>query len=240
MPAVQTISSSAVIAKIIRDFRPTNTSWTGDAYEMVGEAIRGIGSYFASVETGIQLNVEEGKVALPCHLDTVLGVSYKGCRLPRNGSLRFHNPCKFTDHLPVDANNSYTLNPGYIHTSFEEGCIVVYCKTIPLDCKGFPLIPDNFEFIGAVEWYIVMLLTLRGDISQIPFEKAEARWEDKRWRAKNSVDFPDIDDMELFMRGWNSVIIDTGKVQRFFEDTTFALSTDSNIFESTEGSLIIA
>ena len=52
MPAVQTISSQAVIAKVYRDFRPNNSSWTSDAIEWIGEGIRGIRSYFSMKEMG--------------------------------------------------------------------------------------------------------------------------------------------------------------------------------------------
>jgi hypothetical protein len=236
MPAHQVISSNYIIAKIIRDFRPTNSSWIHDSYEWIGDAIRGIGSYYANQEVGVCAQVKEYKVKLPCQLNSLLGIQYKGFKLSRNNSNSFHTPCKALANLNISS-ESYSLNPGYIHTSFEEGEIIIYMIGVPLDCNNLPLLPDLFDYLDAVSWYIVSRLALRGDV-KFSFEDAEQRWETKRWEAKNRTDFPDIGDMEAFTRSWNSVLLDTSKPQKFMGEIG-NIDNLNTYFPSETGNLIV-
>ena len=43
MAIYKTISSQALIRKVLRDLRPTNTNWLDDAVEWIGEALEHIG-----------------------------------------------------------------------------------------------------------------------------------------------------------------------------------------------------
>jgi hypothetical protein len=238
MPAIRTISSKTVIAKIFRDFRPNNSSWTNDAIEWIGESIRGIGAYFSMQEISLCLTVEDYKVALPCNLEGLLGIEYNGYRLPPSNSNRFNKPCKNSSATEFHPTEYYKLDPGYIKTTFETGTIVVFMRGVPLDCDGYPLVPDNFTYIDAISWYIVSRLALRSDV-KFSFEQAEARWEDKKYAAKNSVDFPDIDDMELFMRTWNHVLLDTRKPHKFFDEFSNEGPLGENYFAGFNSNITI-
>jgi hypothetical protein len=184
------------------------------------------------------LDIVDYKVPLPCNLESLLGIEYNGYRLPPSNSNRFHKPCKALNNSTFHPTENYKLNPGFIHVGFETGKITIFMNGVPLDCDGFPLIPDNFNYVDAVTWYLITRLALRKDVS-FTFQEAEARWETKRGRAKNSVDFPDIDDMELFMRSWNSVLLDTRKAHKFFGEHSNDGPLEDNYFQGFNSNLII-
>lgn len=240
MPIVRAVPCDRVIAKVFRDFRPNNSSWTSDAIEWIGEAINAIGAYYSYSELVMCLQVKGYSAPLPCKIEQLNGIKYRDMRLSRCDGVQNVDTCHHTSNLPMCKDECYSLNPSYIKTSFEEGELTLYYIGIPLDCNGFPLVPDEYEYMEALVWYIVSRMILRGHtLNGITFEYADARWEAFIPKARNSVDFPDIDDMELFMRNWNSLLLDTGKVRRFFNNLGGTLE-EGNVFPSPVSSIAIA
>lgn len=80
----KTVSSKEIIGKVYRDFKPGNASWTYDAIEWIGEAIGFIG-YHCGLETKVTcdpIEVCNHRACFPCDMETLIGVSHKGRRLP--------------------------------------------------------------------------------------------------------------------------------------------------------------
>ena len=242
MPAHRAISSEAIIGKIYRDYRHhlTSSSWTYDAIEWIGDAVKAIKAYYGLEHLALCAQVKQCKVALPCRLEQLEGIEYNGCRLPRTNNVDFKNPCKALTGKPIHPDAKYQLNPGYIQTNFDEGEIIIYYLGIPIDCHGFPMIPDQIDYKEAISAYIIFrLLTSGHKIADFNWREWEERWERKRYEARNRVDFPDIDDMEAFARTWVSPLIDTRKVQRFFSEYGRLGTPESNIYSGFSGPLSI-
>lgn len=58
------------------------------------------------------------------------------------------------EQLPaIDDKLYYFTDMGYINTSFSEGIVTIYYRGIKTDEDGFPMIPDNPNYIQALYWY---------------------------------------------------------------------------------------
>jgi len=97
----QLTSSANLIGKIYRDFNVTISQEHAFALEWIHEAIQSIGA-FAPMQfksTGdpgeeSQAYVENHRVKIPCDLESVLAIEYKGSRLPLgNDKTLFSLPC---------------------------------------------------------------------------------------------------------------------------------------------------
>jgi len=87
----RTTSSQAVLARVSRVFKPDSPGWQNDALMWMAEGISLIG-YFTGVfkkSTGNEdddsaLNVKSHRVKMPCDLESINQIEYKGYPLPYN------------------------------------------------------------------------------------------------------------------------------------------------------------
>lgn len=215
MASYKLVSSNAIIAKIYRDFRPSNDEWVGNAVEWIGEALESIG-FFSGYEAYIWcLDVKEHRVKLPCALETISAIEYEGCKLHKKGGLNLRKKCNVD--LPVHIRESYRLNPNYIQTTFATGKIKVYGERVPVDKNGLPMIPDKIQFKEAITYYIMRQMMLGGFKHQVlTLKDVMTLWEQGQIKAFNSGMFPSIEDYDKFKDSWCNIIIDTEKAKKFF------------------------
>ncbi len=222
------VSSDRVIAKIFRDFKPSNSGWIKDALEWMGEGLEIIGSYSGLERKPICLEVEDHKVKIPCNVEEIeaivfhdnfntKGVRVHNHRLPfSNGINSISNCCS---HIPFHATESCSFNPNYIQTSFRRGKITVYALVPPTDCNGLPMIPDNVKCITALSWYCISMMLLRGFKHQtIDYKIAFGMWEKFYPQAQNSMEYPDIERYEQFKRTWTATILNVNLQSELFND----------------------
>lgn len=217
-----TISPKAIIAKIYRDYKPNNSSWINDAYEWMGEALDCIRPFNGYIEQCKCVKVVDYRAKVPCDIQFLLGISHCGHQIKRTGSIPSKKHCsKDLTKLPFSLNETYSLNPNYIHTSFKEGEITVYYDGIATDEEGFPLVPDIYEIKEALSWYILMKMCVRGyKHPVVNYQMAEAEWTKFYPRAQNACKMPDIDGYDLFKRTYMGLLRDTDMSDTFFQDTT--------------------
>lgn len=217
----KTCSTQKVIAQFYRDFKPSNSGWVEDAIEWIGEAIEIMGCHQGYSEMFKELHVLDYRVKLPCEAESLIGISYKGGRLARTGGIRHKNPnanCELNKlTLSLD---TYSLNPNYIHTSFQTGCITVYFEGLELDCDGYPFVIDDAMYRKALEWYILMQMLGRGFKHQVfNYKDAMSQWEATYPKAQNKCKMPDIDGMEQFKKTWTGTCRSVNRTNQFFELT---------------------
>lgn len=204
-----------MLAHVIRKFKPANSNWYVDAIEWMGEAIGIMGCSQQYCNRPYLLHIKEFRARLPCSIEYIEGVSYNGLRLQRNGGINNKETC--VSHLAVYTKESYTLNPNYIHTSFETGDIIIYGKALPVDGEGYPLVADDPLYITALGWYIMMNWLARGNKHPVfNYEMCEQRWIKAYPQAQNSCNFPDIDNYDLFRNRWCNLIEDIRATSHFF------------------------
>lgn len=100
--------------------------------------------------------------------------------------------------LPISGNDYYQVSMGTITTSFPEGKVRVHYYGVPLDDKGFPLIPDNSNYKQALYWYVRSMLIGAGMYTDSVFSERECmqRFELYAGRAINEITWPSEDRMQ--------------------------------------------
>ena len=216
-------SVNKVIAQFYRDYKPSHSGWISDAIEWIGDAIdimKAGGSYG---EKSKQVEIIDYRGKLPCDLESLIGISYNGMRLPRSGGVNHKNlKSSCLNTLPDHISESYTLNPNYIHTTFEEGCVTVFYLGIDTDCDGYPMVVDDSIYREALCWYILMKMQGRGFKHQtFSYADAEARWKRTYPQARNRCKMPDIDGYQLFKKSWLGAVNSNDPTQVFFRSVDY-------------------
>ena len=208
-------SSKQIIARVFRDFKPSNSGWIEDAIEWIGDAIDIMKCAPGYCETYRDLNVVDYKVEIPCDLESILGIQYKGARLRYNGGLAMQRTWKTNIPLGLE---TYTLNPGTIETSFAEGCIRLHYWGLPVDCDGYPMVIDSAKYKEALTWFILMKMMGRGFKHQVfNYKDAKTMWETMYPRAQNDCKMPNIDQMENWKHNWVGVVKNLNRADNFYQ-----------------------
>jgi len=82
---MQKISARVITDRIYRDFKPSDSTWFGDAWDMIGEAIEGIGYHVAFDKVEDIYNVTSGNVKWTRKYTDINFIEYKGLNLPLGG-----------------------------------------------------------------------------------------------------------------------------------------------------------
>jgi len=99
--------------------------------------------------------------------------------------------------LPV-CEQWYRTEPGYIQTSFPDGCVRLHYSTIGLDDNGFPLIPDNEDYKEAIYWYVRAQMIGAGWEDPVhSFDYCSRKFDLHAARAKGQISYPSTDQMEM-------------------------------------------
>lgn len=220
-----------VIAQIYRNFKPSNSGWIDDAVEWIADAAEIMKVYQNFTNIVKEINVVDYRAKLPCDIEVLEGIVYKGYRLSENSAITFPNrknlssncDCKskcncyksYSCH-PVE---TYSLNPNYIQTSFKEGCIQVYYEGLETDCNGLPYILDDAVYRQALEWYVLAMMCLRGFKHPIvTYELAWSNWEKFYPRAQNRFKVADVDAFDRIARSWLGIARPVNRAQFMFND----------------------
>ena len=161
-----------VVDKVVRTFRLRE--WAYDLEDMaedIAEALKLIGANKLYSTRTVDLEVN-GRVAL----------------LPRD--------CEFIKSVhPKD--KYYKEEGNYIVIDKSDGSIITLnYQAIPLDVRGFPLVPDNAPVREAIMWYIVKILVLQGVVNSVGFQYAEQEWQWRCGSARADLNVPDVQMME--------------------------------------------
>lgn len=224
------MTSKFVIAKIYRDLRLNDPNYELDFIEWFGEALAYIGTSVQLLKKETKITATDYKAGLPPDLVILTQLLYNS---PQHGWIYLrYNPSSFNNHessanFNASTEESYSLNPNYIVTSFESGEIDISYKALPLDEEGYPLIPDNVYFKEALFWYCVKQMILGGyvpKVAQLTYEFADNKWKFYCTAARNKANYPDIGQYQRFAETWVGLIPNT----RLF-DNGFDLNKDGQI-----------
>lgn len=167
--------------------------------------IRKMGIPKIYLEKTIELQVQDYRALLPCDFHKMIQVRSK------DGTFRYS-----TDNFHFSSNKNdsydltYKLQGQVIYTSIKEGTIELSYEAIPVDCDGYPLIPDNSSFREALELYItkrrykVLYDTgkIRGDV----YNNTCQEYAFAVGQAHSSLLMPTIDEMEAITNMWNTLV----------------------------------
>lgn len=78
-------------------------------------------------------------------------------------------------------NQPYRESGNFIEIDKPDGTMVnIVYQGLPVDVRGYPLVPDTAPVREAIMWYLVKILTLQREIKHINYQMAESEWQ---WRC---------------------------------------------------------
>jgi len=191
------VSSKVIIGEMFQDFNMSGTNWLGNVNRHLARALelmRLSGYFKEALQVG---EVSDSMTPVPCGLKeliAVLDISNGITVLPIMNSNYVGR--KFADYLGTSL-RSGSVNFNALHTSFETGRVAFIYHKPPVDDEGYPMIPDNPEVMEALPFYLIMRLGYSGYIHPVVTrQEAEEKWERLFPRARNSVNFPTIEEMD--------------------------------------------
>ena len=218
-----TISLKKILWKVMNHPLVVDLNYE-DAAMYAIEAIELIGTPLTLLdkETNPPINIEGYKGPLPNDIIILKGV------ITDNGVVLNHNTgihnviSNYTnnDYLECRGGN-YTIERGVIKTSFEKGKVIVSYKGLPLDCDGYPLIPNNIKVKQAVYYYILYQhLAPLYDIGKIT-DKAFGRIEQNyNWyigAAQSATQLASMDHAEVMLNSINRLLINDNASRVFYQ-----------------------
>ncbi len=174
-----------------------------------------VGSPFMFNKKIVDIDIKNYKAPLPCDLIQIEGTRYMiNCSdnnkryLPLSWASNIYNSylhCDGSPDLTCNSEDSYSVNNGFIYTSFEEGILQIAYLAIVSDEEGFPMIPDNVQFKQALKYYILWQYAepsyYRGEITDKVYNDIQQKYAWYVGAATNSFNMPSMDRMESMKNG---------------------------------------
>lgn len=200
------ISSKSIIGEMYSDFNITNDDWVNKASRYISRAL-GLMKIDGYYEIAYHMEeVQEFNAPLPCDDKYILAVLFSTggqvTRLPLTNSLALG-----MDFSKIATHSIYQgrVNTNYLRTNFQNGTVLYIYYRIPKDDCGYLLIPDNADVLEALPYYLIYRMSLSGyKHPVISLEKAEAKWALLYPRARNSMNFPTIEEMHRMAQMHNN------------------------------------
>lgn len=120
--------------------------------------------------------------------------------------------CAAARDLKIRSMYGYSINPGKIHTDFEEGQVIFYYKAIQRDDEGYPMIPDDVSVKDAVVAYVkVKHFGIKVDLGILPQHTLQRAEQDYAWymgQAEGKFKLPNPDEYNAIARSMLRIIRD--------------------------------
>lgn len=161
------INSKVVLGYIDNDYSIDSTDWINRSPLWIHSCMADLGCFPMLKQIYSEnVTVANYMAKIPCDLKLLDAVIYNNYRLPLMGkSVGRHTALvPYTDH-PEQA---YELRgDSYIITTFEDGTVNFVYRAIPVEQDPdsgvwFPLIPDKYEVIEAMQHFILMKIIQKG------------------------------------------------------------------------------
>lgn len=108
----------------------------------------------------------------------------------------------------------YNISQNHITTSIREGVAYIKYLAMPIDSRGYPMIPDNVSFRDAMFWKVVYHLSMR-DPQIIPnpemrsCERNYQKWMFYCKQARGEANAPDEAMLSRIAHNWTSFFTST-------------------------------
>lgn len=229
-----TVSYKAIMDKQSRD-------WGFDIQDEAG--LEWLAEFMAHTKVGVVMEqsvcyipICDGRGTLPSNLYKIVQTACIDCietieeaecgkgvmRPMRWSSDSFHTRYHRDDRdYTTESNQTYTVNNGYIFTSFNEGFVAMAIESIPTDVDGFPVIPAEQAWMEAAShelaWKAARKLRLTNSIDNTVYMEIQR---DRDWyfaQAVNQGKLPqNVDQMESLKNSHLVTIPDTQAHASFF------------------------
>lgn len=204
---INLVSAEELIGEFLFDFdvRPANYMSSLNRHIIRGIEIMNIDTYFKRCTKIVE--VQDGSIKLPCNAKYLELVVIEGCGNVQVLDLSQNN-LALVGQLPNNI-NSYSeayAEDEHIHTGLNgDGRALIIYRTLPKNGKGYVMLPDDALLKEALGMFLIAKLALSGYKHKVVSrEEAEQKWAYLYPKARNSVNFPSVHDMQQFTNMWNN------------------------------------
>lgn len=207
--------------------------WVGDAIGLIGYPavlMQKVTDGNNSLDHPDPISIVDYKGIIPAGVHSVIGVrdavTKQRFRLSEDS---FHMATDTNDdaYLPTGI-PSYKLQGNFIFTDVKTTTLEMSYNSLPVSLTGLPLIPDETNYILAVEWYIRekidYKLFRRGSLQQAVYQHTEQQLAWYIGKAQTAMLMPNEDEMEVIqnirlrllpqINDWNNFFKATGVVEQ--------------------------
>lgn len=202
------ISINYVIRKVVKDLGLDDKElYIDDFVEWIGEGLQYIGSYYQYCERYETIDIIDYKGELPCDFYAMIRIhdntDGKADSFNKNLIGATNKQSSLNQHTFRD----YNIQGNVFTAAFKTGKLNIQYLGIPLDEEGFPMIPDNVNYLDALMWKCAYQLSLKGYTFKNPqlndLNYTSARWGRYCIQARANMNMPDGDALER----WKNIMI---------------------------------
>lgn len=195
------------------------------AHEWLDQAMRSMRTRMELVKDKENITVEGHKGYYPVGMISIDAMEYKGERLRKGSDItcltdqttRYHKAgnrkqtsfyigtrkgasWKGDDIVPSSREGHgteyYVPYATLFHTSFEEGTVSMHFSKVECDKDGFPLVPDNNDYLQACVYYMIMMAVQSGAYQHgVPYSEIYRLYDMHMTRAIGAIRYPSPDKM---------------------------------------------
>lgn len=213
---IKLTSSKRFIAEIVEDLNLSTVDYIDRLYSWIeyGLGMMDMAKYYTLKSEIIQIDNYRG--ILPCDLVFVHSLwSTNGLGSNGNGGVNLAYIPVSTSPLVGFNHKGYPISTrkvsvdGYhIHSDVRKTKVLLVYRSLPKDCDGYPMIPDNPYVKEALMFFIIYRLALKGIAHPIiKIGDAMGKWEQLYPRASNDVNWMSQPEYEEFTQMWNSPLL---------------------------------
>tara|TARA_R110000772_G_C13307950_1_gene439564 strand:+ start:6683 stop:7456 length:774 start_codon:yes stop_codon:yes gene_type:complete len=193
-------SAEELIGEFLLDFdiQASNFIGTLNRHIVRGIELMNIETYFTRQVKSFQ--TEECRTPIPCESKYIEVIAIDRGGQPCFLDLTNSGLSLLGRHHIDGASETYGYVDGaYINFKTFEGRGFFLYKSIPLNSRGFAMIPDDALVKEALLFFIVAKLALSGYKHKVVGrDEAESKWAYLHPQARNSVNFPSVHDIEAY------------------------------------------
>jgi len=134
----------------------------------------------------------------------------------------FHDNLKCASNLDKSIDFSYSINNNFIFASIENGLLQMSYLAIATDDDGYPLLPDDTNFLLALEWYIkcqyYTKLWEEGNLEDKRLQHAEQEYAWAVGRLSAKMKMLSLGKAEAFFNTMNQLLPRTNEFSKRFRN----------------------
>ena len=221
----KTVSVNEILRRVTRLF-PNYPIAFGDIISDISDGLSQIGAPLQYEDFTESIPVNNYKGELPCNLayikqvkDLETGIAYT------YASNSFHSEYHTSDSPDLfrkDSRYSYTISKNHIHTNKASRDVVIAYSGLPVDERGYPLIPAEASYLEALTYYvaekIAFELLLKSKIIDHVYQRVSDKKDFYMGQATSEGTIPSPDQMDAISNAWTRLLSRPLAQSEFFID----------------------
>jgi len=179
-----------------------------------------IGSFSYTEDKTASIEICDYRGVVPCDVLYINQTKNEKGIAMKYATDSFHIHNSNSPDLYKKSKYSYTINGDHIFASFKEGHVIMNYRSMPVDDKGYPLIPNDIKFREAIKYHlmytIAQKLFYKGKITENVYRDIEVNrnWYIGGAQARDKM--LSHDQMESLSNQFTRLIQDSSAFEDFY------------------------